>query len=122
MPAVHSQPAKVAIVSSSVQSLSGQEALRCFRQFGLVDCSVIDLRSVFPMSEDEAAVIASPNLGSMDQTLEIERLVYRHHDFVGTVYSCVANSASMQKAASLTSSVDPRSRCCNVSRSRKTAI
>jgi hypothetical protein len=92
MPTVYSQPAKVAIVSMSVSSSSGQEVLKLVRQLGLDCCSMIDLRSLFPMPEDELAVIASPNHGSPEQHIAIMRLVHRHDAFVGTVNACVESS------------------------------
>ena len=88
----HSQPAKVAIVSMSVQSINGQEALRWIHHLGLEDCALVDLRPSFPMPDDELAAIARPNLGGLEASLDIERLVYRHAAFPCNVYSCIENS------------------------------
>ena len=63
MPPFHSKPEKVAIVSASVQSLIGQEAMRMLDSLNLTRCSLIDLRDAFVMSADEVAHIADRNSG-----------------------------------------------------------
>ena len=89
MALAHSHPVRIAIVAGSVQSVAGQQTIRCLRNMDIEDITMIDLRQAFQMPDDEVATIVAGISGGPEDVLNMVRFVSRHVDFPSSVSTSI---------------------------------